>query len=62
MTLVVAVFNVVAVVTVATVGFVVRVIVAFCVCWVIVVANLMLMFSILVLLFVPYFTVNTVDR
>ena len=52
----------VTVVVIATVAFVVGVIVAFCVCWVIVVANLMLMFSILVLLFVPYFTVNTVDK
>ena len=52
----------VAVVIIATVAFVVGVIVAFCVCWVTVVANLMLMFSILVLLFVPYFTVNSVDK
>ena len=40
----------VAVAIIATVAFVVGVIVAFCVCVVIVVANLMLMFSILVLL------------
>ena len=51
----------VAVAIIATVAFVVGVIVAFCVCVVIVVANLMLMFSILVLLWVPYFTVNTVN-
>ena len=52
----------VTVVVIATVAFVVGVIVAFCVCWVIVAANLMLMFSILVLLFVPDFTVNSVDK
>ena len=53
----------VAVVVIAAVAFVVGVIVAFCVCWVIVAANLMLMFSILVLLFAPYFfTVNSVDK
>ena len=52
----------VALVAIATVAFVVGVIVAFFVCWVIVVANLMLMFSILVLLFVPSFTVNSVDK
>ena len=33
-----------------------------CVCWVIVVANLMLMFSILVLLIMPYFAVNSADK
>ena len=52
----------VAVVVIATDAFVVGVILAFRVCLVIVVANLMLMFSILVLLFVPYFTVNSVDK
>ena len=52
----------VAVVAIATVTFVAGVIVAFCVCWVIVVAKLMLIFSILILLFVPYFTVNSVDK
>ena len=52
----------VTVVVIATVAFVVGVIVAFCVYWVIVVANSMLIFSILVLLFMPYFTVNTVDK
>ena len=52
----------VVVVVIATVAFVVWVIIVFCVCWVIIVANLMLMFSILVLLFVPYFTVNSVDK
>ena len=57
---VILIFDVV--VVIATVAFVVGVIVAFCVCWVIIVANLMLMFSILVLLFVPYFTVNSVDK
>ena len=51
----------VAVAIIATVAFVVGVILAFCVCVVIIVANLMLMFSILVLLWVPYFTVNTVN-
>ena len=52
----------VAVGVIATVAFVVGVIVAFCVCWVIVVVNLTLMFSILVLSVVPYFTVNGVDK
>ena len=52
----------VAVVVIATDAFVVGVILAFRVYLVIVVANLMLMFSILVLLFVPYFTVNSVDK
>ena len=42
--------------------FVVGIIVAFCMCVVIVVANLMLMFSILVLLCVPYFTANSVNN
>ena len=51
----------VAVFAITTFAFVVGIIVAFCVCWVIV-ANLMLMFSILVLLFVPSFTVNSVDK
>ena len=57
---VILIFFVVVVIT--TVAFVAGVIVAFFVCWVIGVANLMLMFSILVLLFVPYFTVNSVDK
>ena len=52
----------VVVVVITTVAFVAGFIVAFFVCWVIGVANLMLMFSILVLLFVPYFTVNSVDK
>ena len=56
------ILNFVVVVVMATVAFIVRVIVAFCVSWVIVVANLMLMFSILALSFVPYFTVNIVDK
>ena len=51
----------VVVVVIATAAFVVGVIVAFCACWVIVVANLML-FPMLVLLFVPYFTVNSVGK
>ena len=57
---VILIFFVVVVIT--TVAFVAVVIVAFFVCWVIGVANLMLMFSILVLLYVPYFTVNSVDK
>ena len=52
----------VAVVVIATVAFVVGVILAFRVCLVIVVANLMPLFSSLVLLFVPYWTVNSVDK
>ena len=52
----------VVVVVVATVAFVVGAIVAFCVCLVIVAANGMLMFSILVLLSTPYFTVNSSDK
>ena len=50
------------VVVIATVAFVDGVIIAFCVCLVIVVADSMLMFSILVLLFAPCFTVNSVDQ
>ena len=53
---------VVVVVVIANVAFIVGVILAFCVCWVIVAANLMLMFSILVLLFVPDFTVKSIDK
>ena len=49
-------------VVIATVAFVVGVIVVFCLCVVIVVANSMLMFPILVLLCVPSFTVNNVDK
>ena len=52
----------VAVVVIATVSFVVGVTVTFCACCDIVVANLMLTFSVLVLLFVPYFTVNSVNK
>ena len=51
----------VVIVVIATVAFVVVVIAAFCVCLVII-AKLMRMFSILVLLFAPYFTVNSVDK
>ena len=47
---------------IATIAFVAGVIIAFCVCLVIDVANLMLMFPILVLLFVPYFIVNSADK
>ena len=53
---------VVVVVVIATVAFVVGLMVAFCVCWVIAIGNLMLMFSVLVLLFVPYFAVCNVDK
>ena len=49
-------------VVIGTAPFVVGVIVAFCVRLVIVLASLMLMFSVLVLSFVPYFTVNSVDK
>ena len=52
----------VVVVVITSVAFVVGVIVALCGCLVIVAASLMLMFSILVLLFAPYFTVNSVDK
>ena len=52
----------VAVVVIATVAFAVDVIFALCVCVIIVVANLMLMFSSLVLKSVPYFTVNNVGK
>ena len=52
----------VAVVAIEAVGFVVGVTVVFCVCWVIVVAGLVLIFSILVLLFVPGVIVNSVDK
>ena len=52
----------VVVVAITFVAFVLGVIVSFCVCWVIVAINLMLMFSILVLLLVLYFTVNSVDK
>ena len=52
----------VAIVVIATVAFVDGVIFVFCMCLVIVAANLMLMFSILVLLFVPYCTVNSVNK
>ena len=47
---------------IATIAFVAGVIIAFCVCLVIDVANLMLMFPILVLLFMPYFIVNSADK
>ena len=52
----------VAVVVIAAVAFFVGVIVAFCVCWVVVVAGLMWVFSILVFLFVSFSTVNSVDK
>ena len=52
----------VVVVFIATVTFVVGAIVAFCVCVVVAVPNLMLMFSILILSCVPYFTVNSVGK
>ena len=57
---VILIFVVVAVI--ATIAFVVGAIVAFCVYVVIVAPNLMLMFSILVLSCVPYFTVNSVGK
>ena len=57
---VILIFVVVA--AIAPSAFVVGVIVAFRVCLVIGVANSMLMFSILVLLIAPYFTVNSVDK
>ena len=49
-------------VVINTVAFIVDVIVAFCVCVVIAVANLMLMFSNQVLLSVPYFNVNFICK
>ena len=52
----------VAVIVIATVALIVGSNIAFCVCLVTVVANLMLMLSILVLLFAPFFTVNSVDK
>ena len=52
----------VAVVVIAAVAFFVGVIVVFCVCWVVVVAGLIRVFSILVFLFVPFSTVNGVDK
>ena len=52
----------VVVVVITSFAIVVGVIDAFCGCLVIVAAGLILMFSILVLLFAPYFTVNSVDK
>ena len=46
----------------ATIPFVAGIIDVLCVAVVVVVAKLMRMFSILVLLCVPYFTVNSVDE
>ena len=55
-------FIFVVVVVITSFAFVVGVIDGFCGCLVIVAASLILMFSILVLLFAPYFTVNSVDK
>ena len=52
----------VVVVVITSFAFVIGVIDAFCGCLVIVAASLILMFSILVLLFAPYFTVNSVGK
>ena len=52
----------VAVVVIVAVAIFIGAIVAFCVCWMVVVAGLMRVFSILVLLFAPYFTANSVDK